>query len=181
MTTLAMTVEAWTANWLNEPIGSVVTSNGSADHALAKPRRHPRMARHSLIPSPQTATPVNTGVSGRLRRSRKPVRAFSPPGVQTPPRRFDLIGLPGEIRAEHLRAGSASSTRAGPDRPVAPRTQPDLPRAGHGAPWRRWRTAAAVRSPLNMAPWIEAVSRWSPHTNIPSPRSTRRRGFRGGG
>jgi hypothetical protein len=26
-------------------------------------------------------------------------------------------------------------------------------------------TAAAVRSPLDIAPWMEAVSRWPPHTS----------------
>jgi len=60
------------------PAGDDVTSNGSADHALAKQRCYFRMARHSLIRSPQTETPLNTSDSARLHRSRKPVTGFSP-------------------------------------------------------------------------------------------------------
>ena len=38
-------------------------------------------------------------------------------------------------------------------------------------PTRKRRTAAAVWSPLDMAPWREAVSRWSPQTKTPSHRA----------
>ena len=34
------------------------------------------------------------------------------------------------------------------------------------------RTARAARAPLAIAPWIDGVSRWSPQTNSPPPRST---------
>ena len=40
---------------------------------------------------------------------------------------------------------------------------------------RSLRTAAATRRPDTSAPWIDAVSRWSPATYRPSPRSTGRR------
>ena len=39
----------------------------------------------------------------------------------------------------------------------------------------------AVRRPDTIAPWIDAVSRWSPQTNSPSPRSTGWRRSRPGG
>ena len=41
-------------------------------------------------------------------------------------------------------------------------------------------TASPQRRPEKSAPWIDGVSRWSPHTNTPSPTNTERFGANGG-
>ena len=42
------------------------------------------------------------------------------------------------------------------------------------------RTASPHRRPENSAPWMDGVSRWSPHTNRPSPSDTACLGWNGG-
>ena len=68
---------------------------------------------------------------------------------------------PGEPSAQHLEVGTHERPERDRHRP-APLPLPSIAT-----------TASPQRRPENSAPWIDAVSRWSPQTNRPSPRSTR--------
>jgi len=69
----------------------MIASHRSSPHrasVLSARTCHFRMARHSLIRSPQMKTPVDTDDTACLHRSRKPGWAFRPSGVRIPPSPF---------------------------------------------------------------------------------------------